>query len=66
VDLIDPTVYENQRPEFVAHRLEVRCSINEKRVIQEIGRAINSSPLRFANACGWEAVLMVPSRMNEM
>lgn len=66
IDLFEPTIYENQLPELVAHRLEVRCLTNESRVKREIAKAINNSPLRFANACSWEAVLTVPSRLNEM
>jgi len=66
LNLIEPTDYENQLPELVAHRLEQRCYVNEKKVRQAIGLSINNNPLKYTHSCSWEAWLQVPSRMNEM
>jgi len=66
LNLIEATDYENQIPELVAHRLEQRCYVNEKKVRQAISKSINNHPLRYANANCWSAVLTVESRMNEI
>ena len=67
VELFTQTKYDNLSPALIARRLEDSVTINEKRVRQEIARSINDHPLRFANAYyGWDAVLILPSRMNEM
>ena len=65
IELFTQTKYENLSPALIARRLEDSVTINEKRVRQEIAKAINDHLLRFANACSWEAVLEIPSRMNE-
>jgi hypothetical protein len=65
LELYENVKYENLSPALTARRLEESVTINEKRVRQVIARAINDHPLRFAGACCWDAVLQVPSRMNE-
>jgi len=66
LELYENVKYENLSPALTARRLEESVTINEKRIRQVVARAINDHPLRFAGAYCWDAVLLVPSRMNEM
>lgn len=66
LDFIDNSHFSDLNQDLKDYRLQSRCTINEKRVRQAIGRSINNAPLKYALGKSWSAVLTVPSRMNEI
>lgn len=65
IDLIDGG-FDKPNQGLRDYWLQSRFTVNEKLIRQAVARSINNAPLKYATGKCWEAVLTVPSRMNEI